>query len=335
MVQHRLYGLLVASERPLLDLPQSRVGGEADVFFRIGTPPSGPSFDEAQRGSPGFTSSLRGPNGQPLLQVWHSSRNDYSCFKYCEGFAFLIDPSGHQVWVQWPAPVTFEDVAGFFLSHILGFALHLRKAICLHASAVAVKGAAVLFSGDSGAGKSSTAAAFAERGCPILADDVAVVKQEPGGRLMVAPGFPRVCLWPDSADFIYGAGSAGRYPRVQPKEDKRLVRLDRAPGKFHAQAAPLDAVYLLTPRVSEPSAPRIESIGDAEKLMVLLPNSFETLVLSHELRRNEFRMLGEIVRRVPVQRLVPSSDPHDLGRLCELVINDLRAADCSLASHPR
>lgn len=335
MLQHRLYGLVVASERPLLDLPQAKGGGDADVVFSIGTPPSGPSFAETQWESPGFVSSLHGPNGQPLLQVWHSSRNGYSCFKYCEGFAFLIDPSGRQVWGTWSDPVTFEDVAGFFLSHILGFLLHLRGAICLHASAVAVEGAAVLFSANSGAGKSSTAAAFTERGCPILADDTAVVRQEAGGQLVVVPGFPRVCLWPDSADFIYGAGSTGRYPRVQPQEDKRLVRLDYAPGKFQTQAAPLGAVYLLTPRSAEPSAPRIESIGDADKLMALLPNSFETLVLNRELRRSEFRMLAEIVRRAPVKGLVPSSDPQKLGQLCQFVIDDLHGVDRSLAGQLR
>jgi hypothetical protein len=332
---YSLYGLKIASERVLPGIGASEKLEKADVIFLPGVVPQGLNLPKLQSQQPGFTSDFRDPQGKPLLQVWHDA-NGYHCFQYCEGFTFLIDRDGRQVWAQWSAPVTYEDVAAFFLSHILSYVLHLRGTICLHASAVAVEGQAVLFSGDSGAGKSSTAAAFAERGCRVLADDIAVVKQEPDGQLMVLPGFPRVCLWPDSAEFIYGAGSAGRYPRVEPREEKRLVRLDSFPEKYHAQAVPLCAIYLLAPRTAEESAPRIEPIEDAHRLTRLLTNGYVSRVLGREQRAREFHLLGEIARNARVRKLVPSSDPRKLGQLCELIVNDARAANtASLAGSSR
>jgi len=49
-------------------------------------------------------------------------------------------------------------------------------------------------------------------------------------------------------------------------------------------------------------------------------------------KEEEFRMLGEIGRAVPVQRLVPSNDPERLGELCELVVNDVAAQNMSVTT---
>ncbi len=294
--------------------------------------PEGLTSGKIRSEPPEFTSEVKGPRGEPLLEIWRSLPGGYSCFAYCEGLTFAIDRDGRHVWAEWSGPVTTEDASAFFLGQILGFVLHLRGHICLHASAVAVECKAVLFAGEPGMGKSSTAAAFADRGCPILADDVSAVKRGPAGELLVMPGFPRVCLWPDSADFLYGPGSAGRYPRVQPAEEKLLVRLDTTEGKFRTEPAPLGAIYLLAPRTPDESAPRIESVETAQQLLGLIANGYVSLALGQEHREEEFRMLGEMGRTAPVRRLVPSNDPEKLGELCELVMNDLAAQTAPVAA---
>jgi dephospho-CoA kinase len=48
----------------------------------------------------------------------------------------------------------------------------LRGVVCLHASAVAIGDEAIALLGPAGSGKSTTAAAFAERGYSVLAEDV-------------------------------------------------------------------------------------------------------------------------------------------------------------------
>src|SRR5690348_16585408 len=102
----------------------------------------------------------------------------------------------------------------------MGFVLRLRGALCLHASSVAVGDSAVALVGLPGAGKSTTAAAFACAGFSVLSDDVVALADE-GPQFYVHPGYPRVNLWPDSVQELFGSEDA--LPRITPTWDKRYL----------------------------------------------------------------------------------------------------------------
>jgi serine kinase of HPr protein (carbohydrate metabolism regulator) len=59
---------------------------------------------------------------------------------------------------------------------MMGFVLLLRGCISLHACAVAIDDRAVAIVGPAGAGKSTTAAALADQGYSILAEDVVTLQ---------------------------------------------------------------------------------------------------------------------------------------------------------------
>ena len=70
-------------------------------------------------------------------------------------------------------------------------ALLLQRGIVpFHASAVEFEAGAVLFLGRSGAGKSSLLGALLKRGRAMLADDVAGVVLDAGGRPVALPAYP-------------------------------------------------------------------------------------------------------------------------------------------------
>ncbi|HEV2388543.1 MAG TPA: hypothetical protein VGS20_14955 [Candidatus Acidoferrales bacterium] len=332
LVHYKLYGLEVESDRPLPGVtPCDRVSSP-DISCHLGELPARLAPTQMRAEHPIYSSPFKDSNGLPILRIWRFSRTGHYCFQYCEGATFVIDRNGGEIWAEWSDGATLEEVTAFLLHQVFGFVLHLRNCMCVHASAVVIDGWAVLFAGNAGAGKSSTAAAFAERGHPVLADDVSTLKMEADGELMAIPSVPGICLWPDSAEMIYGGSAAERFPRLQPREEKKLVRLDSAPGKFQSEPAPLGALYLLARRSADPTAPRIEPLGDSEGLIQLLTNGYVSGALEPWWRAREFQMQGEIARRVPVQRLVPSNDPKLLGRLCDLIVSDVRAAKLPLAS---
>jgi len=332
---YRLQGLLVASNRELAGLSLLDTDGRPDVVFHAGLLPADLEVDKLQETEPAYTSPYCLSSGEPFSRMWRCPQSGLYYFRFVEGFAFVVDSVGETIWAQWSEPVTIEDITAFLVGRILAFVLHLRGHACLHASAVAVNGGAVLFAGDPGMGKSSTAAAFAKRGYPVLTDDVSAIRREEDGRIVMVPGVPRLCLCPDSVEFLYGPGPAERFPLLHPEEDKRVVRLDNAPGKFQTAPLPLEAIYLLAPRTADPAAPRIEGVAGADRLIRLLYTGFMNLTLGREQMAHEFPILGEIARTVPIQKLVPSNDPKKLGRLCELVVNDVRGAAPPLAGWPR
>jgi hypothetical protein len=89
--------------------------------------------------------------------------------------------------------------------------LRLRGVICLHASAVNINDRSVIFVGSEGAGKSTMAAAFARQGFFVLSDDI-VALSEYGREFRALPACPRVNLWPDSVEILYGSREA--LPRI-------------------------------------------------------------------------------------------------------------------------
>ena len=189
----------------------------------------------------------------------------------------------------------------------------------MHASAVELCGRGVLFSGDAGYGKSTTAGALALRGMPVLSEDIAplkVTKQQ----IMVVPGYPRVCLWPDSVESL--VGKADGLPKLTPGWDKRYLPLDGVQGKFSAQEKPLALIYVFAPRTSEANAPRIEEVPPREALLELVKKTYMNWVLDRQRRAEEFEDLSKIIEKIPVRRIVPHNDPRNIGRLCDLILSD-------------
>jgi len=88
-------------------------------------------------------------------------------------------------------------VSVYLLGSVMGALLHMRDYVPMHASTVLTDKGAILFTGVSGAGKSTIAYALHRRGYKVITDDIAPIKfcKE---QLVVYPGYPKFKLWEDS-----------------------------------------------------------------------------------------------------------------------------------------
>jgi hypothetical protein len=251
--------------------------------------------------------------------LWEADSDGYFRILFQEGTLFLVDRAGSEIWAVWPDTCTLEDAVTYLTSTVMGLVLSLRGVTCLHASAVVVGGRAVVFAGAAGAGKSTTAAVFAKCGYPVLVDDI-VALDERGGDFFVRPGYPRVCLWPDAAEGLFGA-----LPLLTPTWTKRYLDLQDARHRFHDRPARLAAVYALT--VGEPSAnlPRVEEVPRGDVLIQLIANSYMRYLLDRAQRAQEFELLGRMANRVPVRRLVRARGWEQAEKICEVVAEDLES----------
>ena len=241
---------------------------------------------------------------------------------YSDGTRFVVDAAAGRVWGTCQPPLTAEDMATYFLGPVLGFVLRRRNITCLHASGVELHGRAVCFCGDAGYGKSTTAAALALRGFPVLAEDI-VALEESGGEFLAIPGYPRICLWPESVRMLLGRDDA--LPQLTPMWEKRYLELDGQRAKFSETKLPLGILYLFAPRGSEQGTPRVEKLSPREALLELVQNTYMNWVLDREQRANEFDLLCRLLQRVPVRRIVPHVKPEKIAGLCELILQDAAA----------
>jgi hypothetical protein len=244
---------------------------------------------------------------------------------------FLVDGAAERVWGTCLPPLTNEDVTNYLVGPVMGFVLRRRSILALHASAVSVAGHALALCGESQAGKSTTAAALALRGTSVLCEDITPLMQEEG-RFQVEPGYPRICLWPDAVESLFGVRHA--LPRLTSNWEKFFLPLEGRNAKFEAHKRPLGAVYLLAPRAAEANAPRIEEVGPREALLELVQNTYMNWLLDREQRAAEFDALSKLVTQVPVRRIVPHADPGRIGELCDLILADARclSTDCDSTS---
>ena len=257
----------------------------------------------------------------PRLIVWKKDR--YYHFRYSDGTEFLVESHGREVWATWPSEtLTLEDTATYLLGPIMGFVLLLRGNICLHASAVAIGEQAIAFLGPAGSGKSTTAAAFANRGYGILAEDVLSLNER-GTTFWVEPGYPCIRLWPHSVAALYGAPD--ELPKLTPTWDKCFLDLSQERYTFHEQSLPLTAVYVLAARSEDPAAPYVQRLSQAQALMALVANTYATTLMDREMRAYEFGLLSRLAADVPIVQVTPSNNAADLGRLCDTIIEDFEA----------
>jgi hypothetical protein len=325
---YRAYGLTLGSDTPVLALRQERsVLKRYDIVVSLG--PETDWVRKARR----LPSRLEYPKlGEVELENPAFSLISYGAAEFFElvygnEAIFLVDRTAERVWGTCLPPLTNEDVTSYLVGPVMGFVLRRRSILTLHASTAALGGQAVALCGESQAGKSTTAAALALRGIPVLCDDITPLYEE-ARRFQVEPGFPRVCLWPDAVERLFGGCDA--LPRLTSNWGKHFLPLDGGNAKFEARKKPLGAVYLLAPRTAEVSAPRIEEVGAREALMELVQNTYMNWLLDRNQRAAEFDALSKLVTQVPVRRIVPHADPGRIGELCDLIQADAGclSADC-------
>lgn len=241
---YAVFGLNIVSEIPLPELDPPLPGAVPDAAIRLG------SLDVPE-GIPGYSAA----GEATLLTVPKVGR-----YLISGGSEILVDP----------APEASErNVRLFLLGSAFGALLHQRGLLPLHANAIEIDGRAFAFSGHSGAGKSTMAAWFHDRGHRILADDVCVIGFDPQGRALAHPGIPRLRLWREALEA--SGREADGYHRSFDALDKYDVPTER---EAPLAPVPLAAVYLLTKAQGEAARADVARLTGVAAVDALVANTY-------------------------------------------------------------
>jgi hypothetical protein len=294
---YSLFGLNVGSNVQLASIPPAEsINRALECELNFGVHPNAAIL--CSQTTLTYTSSFTNASGEPALRMWSIDGGAYFRLAYSDGHQFWFDRQGTQVWATWPDDSTLEETAAYLLGPVLGIVLRHRGVVCLHASSVVIDGRAVAFVGPPGAGKSTTAAALAQRGLPVLADDVTAIR-EVDGKFYAYPAYPGLWLWPDSVEMLYGPGD----DRPKPIREGDKARISTSNGlAFEARRLPLARIYRLDYRGPSESASTIESLTQ-ENFLSMVANTYATNLLDAKMRAHELTVLGKLVSQVPVYTL--------------------------------
>ena len=331
-LNYSVFGLLLHSNLALPGIaPVDSTVTSPDIELHLGISPHPGGELPADVEELAYVSSYSTETGEPALRIWRAAKGALLRIAYSKGPQFWLDGKRQNLWATWPATSSLEEISTYLLGPVLGLLLRLRGITCLHASAIAFKNRCVAFVGSEGAGKSTTAAAFAKQGCAVLSDDiVALAEQE--GTFHVMPAYPHLCLWPDSVKMLYGAPDA--LPQLSPEWDKRRLALGGEGTRFEDRPLPLGAIYILGDRRPEP-APCVENIGPQDALVSLVAETYANKILDRDLRAREFVVLGRLAMTVPIRRIHPHQDATRLEELCRVIREDFAALKSPAPARPR
>jgi hypothetical protein len=184
-----------------------------------------------------------------------------------------------RIWVQDGKDITVQLlpdadpklVREYLLGPALSTLLYQRGAYLLHGSAVHSPHGAVLFVGESGAGKSTTAAGFQARGWPLITDDMGLV-QVRAGQAWISPGSQRLKLWQDSLTALDLDQTEGE--RISQNFQKFAIP---QPEKLDQQPIPVYAILELNHQANGPL--KAEELTGMHKINVLARNNYTRRIL--------------------------------------------------------
>jgi hypothetical protein len=327
VIRYHVYGLVVQSDLDIPGLEPARMGyddtGHVDLDITHGVQPPW-----AANATEPVTELRASPDDEPLLSIRRTTTG-HTVFRYADGIEFFIQADTRSIWVTWPRTETLEDATTYLTGPIFGFVLRNRGHICLHGSAVAVNGKAVVFVGPAGAGKSSLAATFALGGHAVLTEDVACVVKTSSGYAVI-PGYPLVRLWGPSCRNLLGPDH--RLPLLTPRWNKHYLPLDGTLGRFQAEPLPLRGIFLLRPRAEAANEIATATISGQTLMMELLGNTYGAVALTRQQRATELSFLADMVRAVHIMTLTLPDDGPGLRKHREAIVASLRADQAQTVS---
>jgi hypothetical protein len=271
---YTVFGLNVRSDIALEGLPLAAGGREADVDIVEAAVP------RTREEPTGYSLSPAGT----LLRIDRVGR-------------FLIE-GGHRITVEPDQHSSVGNVRAFLLGSAFGALLHQRGLMPLHANAILVSGRVVAFCGHSGAGKSTIAAWFHDRGYSIFADDVCVIGLGADGRPRAHPGIPRIRLWREALE------ASGRRTQDYPRSFDHLDKYDVPTGvRAPHELMPLDRVYLLRKAPAGDTAERFVRLSGVEAVDSIVSNTYRGSYLRTIGRTGDHLMTCvQLARAMPIYR---------------------------------
>lgn len=290
MFSYFAYGLGIRSNFLLPDLVPAEAGGDVEIVVTRGA--AGGEVDETA------------PTADSRVVRRALTATEFRFSLYHVGEVRVRD--GREVSIACLPEADTRSLQHLIAGNLLALILRQRKRVVLHASAVEIDSAGIVFAGDSGQGKSTMAAAMNVRGHRIVADDVAAVEvSEDGCRLFRA--FPQLKVSPEAARWL--AFDPEDLPRAHPDGDERIYRTN---GEFPRAPLPLRAVYVM----EEGAEAAIERLPRREAVAELLRHSYAVRSIEPDVDRGAyFLRSGRLAASIPVYRL---RRPKSLAALPEL-----------------
>ena len=265
-----------------------------------------------------FSSELE--SGAKWLQVTRTASDYYLSFP--EYVDVLVSCGGKRVVFHRRPGIPWPTIEHLLVDQVMPFVLSLSGDSVLHCSAVAAPSGALVFTGKTGQGKSTLAAALAMHGCPLLTDDSLLLRQA-GPEIMAIPGYPSLRLWPEDTRHFEGLGA--EISDVAHYTSKKRLRMGARRSSFSDRPVKTAGLYILAnPAGGEPANGadiEIERLSPREAFVELVQNSIQMDTVGKGSLKAQSERLAVLANAIPAFRLLYPRDHALLPKLVDTVLD--------------
>lgn len=211
---------------------------------------------------------------------------------------------------------TDSNVAVYLMGSCMGAILVQRGFMLLHGSCVTDGKRSVLITGDSGAGKSTTAAEFLKRGWRLVTDDVTCVFEQDGVP-MVQASYPSQKLWQDALDHY--EKSSDDIHSLYFSEDREKFGIDVSESFFDG-ICPLSMVVRLVAADHSTCLSPMEGMAKVDQLM---RNTYRLYLIEKRHLQRHFQRCVNLAGKIPMALAVRENGKQCAETICDLIIKHL------------
>jgi hypothetical protein len=233
---------------------------------------------------------------------------------------FLVR-DGREITVDPAQEAAERTIGAAILGPVLAVLLHQRGRFTLHASSVAVDGAAVAFIGAPGQGKSTLALALVSRGHQLVADDITSVEFDRDVPMVFA-GAPQLNVWPDALAALSYDDTALK--RVDPAYDKRSFPVEE---QFAGARLPLRCNYV----IADGETPGIEPLAPKHALVELIRHTYTGQLLGTD-AASHLQQCARLINSVAMRRLTVPHCLDEVPNVARVVERDCRSLTATVRS---
>jgi hypothetical protein len=230
------------------------------------------------------------------INGFHSKTYDITPTSYrvtIKDVASYFVQEGKSIVIEADENADQESIRLFCLSNAFAAALHQRKTIPIHCSALIDKGELVLILGDSGAGKSTTMASLMQQGLKPFSDDVCVpLHDAETGKISFYSSYPMMKFWKETLELVGLENMVDR--KIRPDMEKYGIYFH---DSFLTDALKPKLVMLLE-KSDQVSSPTISPISGIELFTRLESNAYRGEYLGFsDLKKEHFMLFTQLANQ--------------------------------------
>lgn len=186
---------------------------------------------------------------------------------YRNQVGYFESRNGKEIFFEEYADQDEAEAREFVMGNTMALLFFERDMNVIHGSAVRFRDKTIIISGDSGAGKSTTASKLIKEGGKLISDDQSIVYMQEGKALLL-PGYPSQKLCEDASE--RNEFDVNQLVKIDNQKNKFAIPRQE---EFYGDISELDAIFFLSKHANGSNIV-FEKIEGADKVNLMTTNLF-------------------------------------------------------------